>query len=199
MQRLPATGYRRMPWKNGGGETFEIAVSPAAATLDAMDWRISMAVVAGDGPFSSFPEVDRTLSIVEGAGLALDLGEGRGQQILTTDSAPLHFPADIPAAARLLDGTVTDLNVMTRRGRYRHAVRRIAVQGHETLEIGSDEAALFVCAGNLTVTARGNSLQCGPRDCVLFQAPPGRVELRPDAGSILLVIELGRITQGKHQ
>ena len=55
------------PWKNGGGTTAEIAIGPPGATLDAFDWRISMARVASDGPFSSFPGVDRTLSIIDGA------------------------------------------------------------------------------------------------------------------------------------
>ena len=46
----------RMPWKNGGGETTEIAVSPEAAGLDRFDWRVSMARVARNGPFSEFAE-----------------------------------------------------------------------------------------------------------------------------------------------
>ena len=50
-----------MPWKNGGGETAEIAVSPPGAALDDFDWRLSMARVETDGPFSAFPGIDRTL------------------------------------------------------------------------------------------------------------------------------------------
>ena len=61
---LTASSYRRMPWKNGGGETVEIAVSPEGAALSEFDWRISMATVATDGPFSIFPGIDRTLSIL---------------------------------------------------------------------------------------------------------------------------------------
>lgn len=77
---LRANAYARMPWKNGGGETREIAIFPPAANLDTLDWRISMAVVAQDGPFSSFPGIDRTLCVIEGAGMELDFGAGGGIQ-----------------------------------------------------------------------------------------------------------------------
>jgi environmental stress-induced protein Ves len=53
MRILRAENYRRMQWKNGGGETAEIAVSPDSAGLDDFDWRISMATgQASGGPFS---------------------------------------------------------------------------------------------------------------------------------------------------
>ena len=68
MQVLRAENYRRMPWKNGGGETTEIAVFPAGAGLDDFDWRVSMARVESSGPFSVFPGIDRTLAILEGEG-----------------------------------------------------------------------------------------------------------------------------------
>ena len=62
MRVLRAADYPRMPWKNGGGETAEILVEPAGAPLDSFDWRLSMARVAADGPFSLFPGVERTPS-----------------------------------------------------------------------------------------------------------------------------------------
>ena len=61
-------------WKNGGGVTREIVASPEGAPLDAFDWRVSLADVSADGPFSSFPGVDRTLTVVEGAGMDLMVG-----------------------------------------------------------------------------------------------------------------------------
>jgi environmental stress-induced protein Ves len=58
--------YRRTPWKNGGGLTEEIAAHPEGAALDGFDWRISIAAVDRDGPFSRFPGVDRTITLIEG-------------------------------------------------------------------------------------------------------------------------------------
>ncbi len=88
---LKGSTYRRMPWKNGAGETVEIAVSPEGAALFDFDWRISMATVATDGPFSIFPGIDRTLSILEGNGMSLSI-DGGAPVLLTQDSDPLAFP-----------------------------------------------------------------------------------------------------------
>lgn len=125
MKILRASNHKRMPWKNGRGETVEIAVFPEGATVDTFDWRISMATVAEDGAFSVFPGIDRTLSILEGHGMELAI-EGREEALLTQASAPYPFPADAPTTARLTDGTITDLNVMTRRGRFSHVVETIS-------------------------------------------------------------------------
>jgi environmental stress-induced protein Ves len=185
---LPAAGYRRMPWKNGGGETFEIAVSPQGATLATMDWRVSMAIVAGDGPFSSFPGFDRTLSILEGAGMQLELGEDRARFALTPESAPFHFPADVATCAQLLDGTVTDLNVMTRRGRWHHAVSRLQVAGAQTIATRATEAVVFCISGIVTCTA-GDAVTLHTRDCALLQSPATGISLVGTADATVLLVE----------
>ena len=109
MKVLRSAAYQRMPWKNGGGETTEILVSPQGAALSDFDWRISMALVNADGPFSAFPGIDRTLSILEGAGITLTIASV--PHILTLSSPPLPFPGDAPAHAVLIGGPITDLNV----------------------------------------------------------------------------------------
>ncbi len=114
-----------MPWKNGKGETVEIAVFPPGASMDAFEWRISMASVANDGAFSLFPEIDRTLSILSGHGMSLTI-DAAAPVLLTMESDPLRFAADVPVDATLVDGAITDLNVMTRRGRFAHSVERRA-------------------------------------------------------------------------
>src|SRR5258707_14720415 len=65
---LSPSDYRRMPWKNGGGHTHEIAAHPEGAGMAAFAWRVSIAEIAQDGPFSSFPGVDRTLVLLAGNG-----------------------------------------------------------------------------------------------------------------------------------
>ena len=124
MRILRASDYKVMPWKNGGGETAEIAVSPHGAGLADFDWRVSMARVDGDGPFSSFPGIDRTLAILEGAGIVLSV-EDEEPARLTLDSEPHAFPADIATSAQLIAGTVIDFNVMSRRGKIEHKVDRL--------------------------------------------------------------------------
>lgn len=125
MRILRASEYKTMPWKNGGGVTVEIAIHPPGASVDAFDWRVSMATVAKDGPFSSFPGIDRTLAIIEGNGLALAIS-GHEPVALTTKNTPLPFAADVPVDATLMDGAIVDLNVMTRRSSFAHSVQRLS-------------------------------------------------------------------------
>jgi len=40
MNILRARDLVRMPWKNGGGETMEIATYPPCAKLDNFEWRL---------------------------------------------------------------------------------------------------------------------------------------------------------------
>ncbi len=112
---LRAEGRPAAPWKNGAGVTREIAAFPFGADLEAFDWRVSMATVSAGGPFSMFPGVDRILSVLEGE-LVLDL-EGGATARLDPGSDPFAFPGDVPVSAQTPRRPVTDLNVMTRRGR----------------------------------------------------------------------------------
>ncbi len=62
---------RKMPvslWRNGAGETREICCFPPA-TRDFY-WRASIATIASNGEFSSFPGVDRVITLLEGGGNA---------------------------------------------------------------------------------------------------------------------------------
>ena len=115
MRILRAADRTPMPWKNGGGVTREVAIWPPSAALDAFDWRISIADVAQGGPFSTFPGVDRVLTVIRGAGLELAV-EGMATAILDAAALPFAFPGDAACAARLHDGPIRDLNLMVRRG-----------------------------------------------------------------------------------
>jgi environmental stress-induced protein Ves len=129
MRVLRSVDHKRMPWKNGKGETVEIAVSPPApgATVDNFDWRISMATVAEDGPFSVFGGIDRTLSVLTGEGITLSVA-GHAPTTLRRETPPYGFPADRETSATLVSGPITDLNVMSRRGAFTHAVERVVTQ-----------------------------------------------------------------------
>ncbi|MGI3903547.1 MAG: HutD/Ves family protein [Janthinobacterium lividum] len=151
---IRAADARRMPWKNGGGETIELLAHPAGAGLDAFDWRVSMATVATDGPFSIFPGVDRTLTVLDGDGLDLFISVDEAVR-LTADSAPLGFPADAPCRGRLLGGPVTDLNVMTRRARFSHKVTRLRVDGPQRIAAPGATIIAVCLEGEIAVGEQG--------------------------------------------
>ncbi len=165
MRILRAADHKRMPWKNGRGETVEIAVFPPGATVDTFDWRISMATVSEDGPFSVFPDIDRTLSILEGAGLELFV-EGHAPRMLTQNSEPYPFPADAHTTAALVDGTITDLNVMTRRGRFTHGVETLTAPA--VLE-PKQRLLLILCHhGEMQMTDGEEAETLKPLDCAIL-------------------------------
>ncbi|WP_244490188.1 HutD family protein [Rhizobium sp. Root483D2] len=164
---LKASNHRRMPWKNGGGETVEIAVFPPEADLAGFGWRVSMATVASDGPFSVFAGIDRTLSILEGKGMELDIA-GRPSTLLTQASHPLAFPADAQTSARLVSGPIVDLNVMTRRGQWTHQVERRVVEGQHHLD-AEGGVTMLLSLGNMRIDSQGHGEELGRLDCAILE------------------------------
>lgn len=174
MRIIRAADCLVMPWKNGGGTTTEIAVSPDGASLSNFDWRISMAHVGQDGPFSSFPGIDRTLSVLTGSGITLAFGDGEHIR-LGRSSAPYPFAADRAVDGMLVDGPIDDLNVMSRRGRWRHRVERLSGSG----SLSASEGLLVLVARKGEWLVNGAALPAG--DSAVLDAP-GRVELTVSDG-----------------
>ncbi len=189
MHVIRAADYRRMPWKNGGGETAEIAIEPPAGALEAFAWRVSMARVDGDGPFSAFPGVERTLTVLEGAGIRLQI-EGREAVELTPASAPYAFPADVPTSATLLAGPITDFNVMTRRGHARQRVHRETLSSRYLAMPGGPATLVFCLEGSLSASSATDTLTVGKRDTLWFGLDDGPVAMTPDGRATLLAVEL---------
>ncbi len=193
MRMIRSSDYRRMPWKNGGGETVEIAIAPAGASLDAFDWRISMARVASSGPFSRFPGIDRTLAVLAGSGIRLDVA-GRGTVSLDRDTPPFAFSGDDAAAAELIDGPIEDLNVMTRRASHRHRLARISASA--PIRVGRDGDLLLVMARGATASAmlgsRRHALSLGDTILLDREDEPG-IEIAPTAPAELYTIDLWRL------
>lgn len=185
--------YRRMPWKNGGGETVEIAVGPAGASLDAFDWRVSMAHVASSGPFSRFPGIDRTLAVLEGAGIRLSIA-GREAVSLGRDTPPFGFSGDDRAEAELIDGAIEDLNVMTRRASHRHRLSRLAATAPVRLRREGDWLlAVLRGAEAKAKTAREEHALAEGSTVLLDEADGPSLEIAPAAAAQLYVIELWRV------
>jgi len=59
-----------VPWRNGGGVTREVVSAGGSGPL-SFEWRISIAEVSHAGPFSTFPGVDRIITVIEGEGMDL--------------------------------------------------------------------------------------------------------------------------------
>lgn len=157
---LSAADRVAVPWKNGGGITREVAVWPSGAGFETFHWRVSMAEVREAGPFSAFPGIDRTLAVLRGR-LRLIL-EDRSVE-LGPGEAPYSFPGDVPCHGEPMEGPVTDLNVMTRRGVISAQVARIAN--------GTAAATLVVATARCVLSAGDERIPLAEFDAALLDRP----------------------------
>lgn len=119
LRLLAASASRRTRWKNDGGWTTEIARDPAHG--DDFRWRVSIAEIESDGPFSAFPGVERDLLLLEGNGIELDIDAATPQR-LGRRFERVHFAGEANVHCRLLAGATRDFNVMARRDAVRAEV-----------------------------------------------------------------------------
>jgi uncharacterized protein len=188
MKILRASDYRQMPWKNGGGVTTELAIAPPGASLGEFDWRISMATVASDGPFSRFGGIDRTLTVLSGEGLELAV-ESAPLVRLTPASAPIAFRGDVAASAKLVAGPVTDFNVMTRRGRWTHNVENLTTNGMQVLPVDSDVFIVFCRSGEITFD---NSSVVHAHDAVMIGPPQHGAKISIAGSGEALIVRISQ-------
>jgi environmental stress-induced protein Ves len=190
MRLLRAADYRRMPWKNGGGETIEMMVSPADASFETFDWRISMAHVDAPGAFSLFPNIDRTLSVIAGAGLSLRFAAGDVTS-LDRRSMPFSFAGDIAVDSALIDGPIDDLNVMTRRDRCRHRVTRHPLGTSTQLTWTGDIGMLVAIGGRADIVTERINITLAPKDAMILEAGDSeKFTAIPRADTDLFLIEI---------
>ena len=151
------------PWANGGGVTYDVLRSPA--DVDAFDWRLSVAEVAADGPFSAYPGVDRTLVLLSGAMSLMVDGDAYDVPLL----APFEFGGEASVTSVLHGGPTMDFNVMTRRGRATADVRMLA--DSEVFLSPEPRAVTVIFVAQGTWRAEGVDEALSTWDCVVVDKP----------------------------
>lgn len=151
---IPLAAQPSVPWRNGGGQTREVAAEPPGARAgDPFAWRVSVATVASDGPFSAFPGVDRSLWLLDGQGMRLDVA---GQEVLLdAPGTRFDFPGEAPIRAELLGGPTLDLNLMCARARIRAFAELVTLSG------GASWARASAMPGTDLVLCTAGSLELG--------------------------------------
>jgi uncharacterized protein len=159
------------PWKNGGGATRTIRSAPEGAGLDDFDWRLSIADVASDGPFSAFEGVDRTLAILDGPGMTLSIDGERTR--LDSERGMVSFRGEADVVAALRGAPTRDFNAMTRRLRFAHRVQRLT---SGSVEIGAVEtAAVIALAEGVNFAWSGGGAVLGRLDTAFATSRDGPV------------------------
>lgn len=139
--------FRTNPWKNGGGVTHEIA---RHAVGEGWQWRISIAEVGADGPFSLFPGMTRILTVIDGAGIDLLSADGLLEARLYR---PVPFSGDFDVTARLVGGPVRNLNLIYDANAVEAAVN--VILGPATLTCAAGMVGFLCLSGAVTVAGDG--------------------------------------------
>ncbi|MFZ2235133.1 MAG: HutD family protein [Dokdonella sp.] len=188
LRHLPATSHRRTRWKNGGGWTTELGIEPATADLnDEFDWRVSIAEIEEDGPFSLFPGVERDLFLLEGAGMVLDIDDV--EQRLDQPLQRVHFSGDANVECRLIDGPTRDFNVMVRA---RSIVAYIAAsEPLSDLAIAGPAGSqwlVYICSGEAIIDADASTIKLSTGDGLRIDSPDQAAEFTISSTGRLLVM-----------
>jgi hypothetical protein len=163
-QVLRREQHRRMPWRNGGGVTYEVASSPADHDLADFDWRISIAEVDAGGPFSSFPGIDRTIVLIEGEWMALTV-DGRCRRFGVRE--PFSFDGGSQTMCEVA-GPSRDLNVMTRRGRASASVAILEAEASDRAPVEGGETVLVCLTPRVLLTdPHGTEVELGVLDAAV--------------------------------
>jgi environmental stress-induced protein Ves len=190
-----AADQRVVPWKNGLGTTREVAVDPPDGDVArGFRWRVSLATIERDCPFSAFPGHDRHIMVVRGQGMTLTV-QGRDASLGAAPSRVLSFPGEVPAACRLHAGPVLDLNVMTDRARASAWLEVVGVGPVPRLlpRLREDEALVVVAlGGGLALRHPGGQVELADLDAARPDGADGPCELV--ATSAEAIVAVARIT-----
>ena len=186
---LTSSNYQHMPWKNGGGTTTEIW--KAASPVGEMLWRLSIADVASDGPFSEFPGIDRWIMVISGKGMTLTI-EGLGAKRLDRPFEPLFFPGDAKTDCKLIDGPIRDFNFMIARSFGKGTLQVLQLAAGMAPPLGENTAAIHVLAGSVEIEANDIRQLAASDSWIADQ--PGKVKVTGEA--LLAIISIETVTGG---
>ncbi|GBQ90016.1 HutD/Ves family protein [Asaia krungthepensis] len=105
------TTFPETDWKNGQGRTRELA----RGDTQSGTWRVSLASIEGDGPFSSFPGLVRHLALASPGHLILSTA-GDCPHHLDRAGAILSFDGSMTVTAACPSGPVMAFNLMASHG-----------------------------------------------------------------------------------
>ncbi|AXA84570.1 hypothetical protein DCD74_07630 [Lysobacter oculi] len=173
-------------WRNDGGWTREVA---RGGKGDIWDWRISIAEVEADGPFSRFPGIEREIVLLSGAGMHFDFEDGEAFA-LTPETPRLRFSGDRALDSRLIDGPTRDFNLMWARDRIDAGLWLRPMVGDSVLFAEPGETwALHMASGSARLPDAGDhALAAG--DTLVMTAGEGRVGQRVAATGLAIIVRI---------
>jgi uncharacterized protein len=190
-RHLRQADYRRMRWKNGGGWTTELAVAPEVGA-DTFDWRISIAEIESDGAFSTFPNCDRYIALLDGVGMRLAFDQADDAE-LRERLRFLSFAGEWQTFGRLIGGPVRDFNLIVRRTAMRADVwHRPLVGPMVFLAEAGVSWFVFVAGGAAQVKNHADAATLEVGDSLLLEPDGAPETIVLTGGGELVIIKLTR-------
>jgi environmental stress-induced protein Ves len=150
--------FKTVPWKNGKGETTELAIN-LGGTLTYFDWRISIASVVENGIFSDFSDIDRNLVLIEGSGIKLTHDEA-GIDNLTRLLDVATFDGACVTMGELSAGPIKDLNIMSRSGVYQAKVNTYVAE-HSVELLACEHCFVYCLEDDANIDCKDQVLPAG--------------------------------------
>lgn len=178
--------WQTQRWQNGGGITHQLCRQDDEQGLL---WRVSIAEVASDGPFSRFDNIDRIIMLLSGGGFSLH-GVGANPQLLDTPLMPFAFAGETAIHCTLLNGAVRDFNLMTRRGAVQADLQVLTIgRTQHTLPL-SAQTLLYVAAGSVDAVLGTEHITLEAQQTLSLQHEIGSVQLSSNDNAQVIYIGL---------
>lgn len=176
--------WQSQSWKNGGGITYQLARCDDAA---GMRWRVSIAEVALDGPFSQFAGINRIILLLQGQGFCLH-GVGDAPQVLDTALQPFAFAGERTIHCQLIKGPVRDFNLMTRRADTQASLQLLSYSPTpHTLTLATD-TLLFVAKGQAAIHYNGTDHWLETEHSLLLSNETGELQLSSGSADMRVLL-----------
>ncbi len=181
-----------MRWKNGAGWTSEILKVPDA---ENWHWRLSIAEIESDAPFSAFPGVERELVLLSGNGLRLRFDDGDTHELLPPH-ARLRFAGERTAFGELIDGPTRDFNLMWQRDVVDARLWHRPLVGTMVVFVDAAESwAVYVLAGHARFADESGLGELGAGDTAVLASDGARRRFVLDGGGEVLLVRVRPLVQ----
>jgi environmental stress-induced protein Ves len=191
---IPANEYRRERWRNGLGWTREILRRRLGSDADApgedWDWRLSIAEIERDAPFSAFPGIDRELVLLSGNGVRLCFDDGEARE-LEPPHGRQRFAGERRVVGELIDGPTHDFNLMWRRERVGATLYHRPLVGPMVIFAEPGTVwAVYLIAGQARFVDDSGLPPLAAGDTAVLQAGDARLRHVLDGGGEALLVRI---------
>lgn len=192
MIRLDAKDYRRQPWRNGKGESRQIAEARDGEGWAGLLWSFGRTGFAGPVPFSDLAGVERLITLVAGNGLLLKAQDGGPDLGVPLLADPVGFDGGRQLDG-IAEGSIEVVNLMGRRGAVKIAM---AYLGAEALHVAADTVLVHAPAGPVTLTLdprHGGPTMLEAGGTLRFDGEPVTFAARSGRALVATVTRLGPV------